>query len=613
MNALSMKAVGGSRFTHRLALALMAAWLTGWLALGPPLASAIDVVWTYIPAPGPVADVAAGANGEVWVTMADNRIMRWNGTALEPVEGSAKLVAIAPDGTIWSVTPEGGGQRRRADGGWERVPLLSNVTDISIGAGGAIWYTSQGRVRSLDPGGMSGTTSPIRDLARIAATPGGNFWGIRPDGTVIRPVAKAYQTLPGRGQDIGIGANGAAWLTGPDDSIWMFTGTGWDRAPGAARWVAVAQDGSPWVVNRDGNLYRGVPGGSTVPVPAPAAPVNPATITNRPIVAYLCKTADNAAEPRTVEQIQTMLTGPGGMNDYIKEQSYGALTLNGTQSHGWYPLPSAADVYLQEDGHRTLATDCMAAAPEVTIPENAMLAFFTNGAITGGIAYTVDIERNGVSRRHLATAYGEAGLTSPALVAHEIGHTLGMGHSLHSWDPLGGAVFGSPVNESPVGTLGPGYNAPHRDRAGWIPAARKFVYTGTRQQITLTRLTLPATGDYLMAQIPIPGGQTFFTVELRTWAGADGLPNQGVDGNITPGEAVIVHRVDPNAGVRSEDPNDFDTRVVTAAEGDEADGEGAMWRAGETFTDPASNIRITIDDVDVLRGIARVTIGPATP
>ena len=56
--------------------------------------------------------------------------------------------------------------------------------------------------------------------------------------------------------------------------------------------------------------------------------------------------------------------------------------------------------------------------------------------------------------------------------------------------------------------------------------------------------------------------------------------------------------------------NAFDTTVVTAGPGDEPDSEGAMWRKGKTFTDAAAKVFVRIDDIDVLRGTAQVTIGP---
>ena len=83
-----------------------------------------------------------------------------------------------------------------------------------------------------------------------------------------------------------------------------------------------------------------------------------------------------------------------------------------------------------------------------------------------------------------------------------------------------------------------------------------------------------------MARIPIPGGNTFYTVEAR---GRTGL----YDGHL-PGEAVIIHEVNPG---RREDAWAYD---AADPPGGSAAGEGTMWRAGETFSDPSAQVEISV-------------------
>jgi hypothetical protein len=591
-------------------LGLLVVALLGSLAVRPSDVTAIDVAWTQIAAPGPVADVAVSPQGEVWIVLADNRIAKWNGNGFDVVAGQATRIAAGANGLVLSIGTDGNGYRLQ-NNIWQRFFQIQGAVDIAISANGSIWTTDPAGVeRTIDPSLTTGFSNQTTDVVRIAASPDGTPWGVKRDGSIIVPVERAFRTLPGLAQDVGIGANGAVWMTGPDDSIWLFTGTGWDRAPGAARFVSVAPDGVPWVVNGAGNLYRGAPAGQTAPAPAvgPAPFPAPAAVTTRPLIALLCKVADKAEEPRTTTQVQAILMGPGGLNDYIREQSLGAMSLEGTQTFGWFPVASPEASYRGNDGARKMADDCAAAAPQVAFPDNAVVTFFTNAEITPGTTFPWRGTRGGVEREYSAIVLATSGLTGPALVAHELGHVLGMGHQDDGWDPLGGAPLGNAfIVDNPVGPMGPGFNAPHRDRAGWIPAGRKFQYTGTRQQVTLTRLTLPTTGDFLMAQIPIGAGPTFFTVEMRMWAGADGLP-WGPFKNTIPGEGVLIHRVDP--GQPGQRTPETDTRVVVARAGAAANSDGALWRKGETFTDAASNISIRIDEVDVLRGTAQVTIAP---
>ncbi len=68
----------------------------------------------------------------------------------------------------------------------------------------------------------------------------------------------------------------------------------------------------------------------------------------------------------------------------------------------------------------------------------------------------------------------------------------------------------------------------HKDLLGWIPAARKLtVGPNTSRTITLERLALPGSGNYLMAQIPMDNapGQ-FYTIEARRRVGLRRLPSR---------------------------------------------------------------------------------------
>jgi hypothetical protein len=122
----------------------------------------------------------------------------------------------------------------------------------------------------------------------------------------------------------------------------------------------------------------------------------------------------------------------------------------------------------------------------------------------------------------------------------------------------------------------------HKDFLGWIPSAQKYVATpGSNQTIVLERLGQPvSSSNYLMAQIPI-GGSTirFYTVEARRFTGYDSQ---------IPGEAVVIHQVDTTRSDRLAQVVDVDNN------GDPNDA-GAMWTPGETFTDLANGITVSVN------------------
>jgi hypothetical protein len=159
-----------------------------------------------------------------------------------------------------------------------------------------------------------------------------------------------------------------------------------------------------------------------------------------------------------------------------------------------------------------------------------------------------------------------------------MGHTFGLPHS-SSIDIMNG-WFGSihPVYDQ----IGLHTIAPFKDLLGWIPTTEKYVaMPGTSATITLERLALPQTNNYLMAQIPISNSTTlFYTVEARHFAGYD----QELDG--APG--VLIHRVDLTL------LNDLNN---TVAEIVPSNGGRLRWESGETFTDSANGITVSVDSM----------------
>jgi hypothetical protein len=134
----------------------------------------------------------------------------------------------------------------------------------------------------------------------------------------------------------------------------------------------------------------------------------------------------------------------------------------------------------------------------------------------------------------------------------------------------------------------------HKDLALWIPPAAKFTATPGSQTITLERLAFPTSGGtYLMAKIPIQGSATnYYTVEARRLIGYDlGIPNN----------AIVIHNV---LTTRS----DRDAQVVDADGNGNPNDAGAMWTPGETFTDAANRISVTVNNVDPTGTAFTVTI-----
>lgn len=119
----------------------------------------------------------------------------------------------------------------------------------------------------------------------------------------------------------------------------------------------------------------------------------------------------------------------------------------------------------------------------------------------------------------------------------------------------------------------------HKDALGWIPAGQKFIPAAdTLRTITLERLALPQTANYLMAQIPIGGSSSdFYTVEARRFAGYDVR---------LPAEAVILHRVNTTRSAPA--------YVVDPDGNGNPDDASAQWLPGETFSDAVNGVTVAV-------------------
>jgi hypothetical protein len=136
-------------------------------------------------------------------------------------------------------------------------------------------------------------------------------------------------------------------------------------------------------------------------------------------------------------------------------------------------------------------------------------------------------------------------------------------------------------------------NAFHKDLLGWIPTAKKYVVTpGNPATITLERLALPQTNNYLMAQVPINKPDIdFYTIEARHFAGYD----QSLDGD----RGVLIHKVKMSQCL---DLNGFPSEIIVNPITDRL-----RWESGDTFIDATNHVTITVNSATATGYV--VTIG----
>jgi M6 family metalloprotease-like protein len=332
---------------------------------------------------------------------------------------------------------------------------------------------------------------------------------------------------------------------------------------------------------------------------------------SQPWVNILCKYPDIASEPKDLSYFQGMFSSTKpGLNHYWQESSYDLININGTGAFGWYTLPNPRSFYTALSTSAMLTTifnDCTTAAnPDVNFPDyvgiNLMLNGELDGSAWGGSRYaTLD----GTSRFWYSTWEPPWGYGNQTVIAHEMGHGFGLPHSSsqyggsysNKWDVMSDSWANCSRSTDPIfGCLGQHTISYHKDKLQWIPSSQKQTVSSGTQTITLERLALPQTSDGRMIVLPVNGSQTmFYTVEVRRWAGYDvKLPLEG----------VIIHQVNTTTGTPA---------VVIDADNNGNTGDaGAAWGVGESFSDTAYGITVTINSETATGYVVTVTNNPGT-
>ncbi len=315
---------------------------------------------------------------------------------------------------------------------------------------------------------------------------------------------------------------------------------------------------------------------------------------SQPWVAVPCRYSDVSATPETQAWFNTLLLGAApSLDHYWKEQSFNTVNLLGSTSLDWYTLPHPKSYYTTAGGDINLGlvvTDCTAlAAGSVNFPSYVGIHLMLNASIgccAWGGSWTLTL--NGVTKTYRTTWLPPWGYQNQSVSAHEAGHGFGLHHSSgpysatydSRWDVMSDIWDNCPPNDPTFGCVGVGTISYHKDRLGWIPAARKYIAgLNTQATISIERLDQPvASNNYLMAQIPIPGSSLFYTVEVRK--------KVGYDVHIV-NDAVIIHKVNTGLGDRN-------AQVVDIDNNNNPNDASAMWVVGETFTDATNNISVAV-------------------
>jgi hypothetical protein len=338
-----------------------------------------------------------------------------------------------------------------------------------------------------------------------------------------------------------------------------------------------------------------------------AAPLKTHIAGSQPFITILCKFADVNDEPVSPAYFDGLFGAVRpGLDDYWREVSYGQINLDGSRTVGWHalPLPSAEYLAVSEFEARLnrLMDDCTRVADaDINFPDYAGINLVFNMALDvkawGGRRC---LERDSVLRCYGVTWLWSRGFVRQRTVAHEVGHTFGLMHSVagadetygNLWDAM--SASGGCESDPTYGSLAPHIIGFDKDKLGWIPAERKLAAApqGTAT-IELAALANPAAQGYLLAQIPIAGAPTrFYTVEARLRTGYD---------SALPADAVLIHEVDPT--------RDPPAKLVNHLGDGDTRGAAGMWQPGDVFIDALAGVSVAVEGATATGFMVTITAG----
>lgn len=325
-----------------------------------------------------------------------------------------------------------------------------------------------------------------------------------------------------------------------------------------------------------------------------------------PFISLLCRFPDAGGTESPLSYfVEQYSSSYPGLSHYWQESSYGKFDLNGSTALNWKTLPQNKIYYHDQQtnpdtgaiyytlNHSRLTDACTAlfdAEVNFAAFEGINMMFdenFMQNYAWGGSQWRC---LDGRCRSWPMTWEPPWGWGNTSVLSHETGHAFRLPHSSghdivynNSWDVMSDNWDNCyKLSDPTYKCLGQHTIGYHKELLGvFSPDRIQTVGIGQQATIAMERMSLPQTTNVQYVKVPINGStQYFYTVEVRY-----DDPTAGYDQKL-PGTAVILHSVDTSDYMPAD--------VIDPGTDNDTGDEGAMWVVGETFTDEANGITISV-------------------